>query len=181
MKYLDITTCSVTDGNGFRLILWCSGCEHHCDGCHNSQSWDIDAGNEFTEQTIEHILDELKHPYIYGLTISGGDPLHPDNIQDVLQLCKKVKRTYPEKNIWVYTGYTLDSFWAKEEQVVTDDFDIWKVCANTLLKYIDVLVDGKYVQELRDITLPFRGSSNQRLIDVQKTLKEQKVVLYENN
>lgn len=179
MKYLDITTCSVTDGKGFRLVLWTSGCEHHCEGCHNPQSWDADAGKDFTEETVKHILDELNHDYICGLTLSGGDPLHKNNISSVYDLCKIVKETYPDKQIWLYTGYKFETICSNLGYVQTNDFTIEKCLRNSILKYIDVVVDGQYVHSQRDITLAFRGSSNQRLIDVQKTLQKNEIVFYE--
>ena len=181
MRYASIRNLDISNGCNIGIALFVQGCDFHCHGCFNQETWDFENGEEWTEDVKKSFIELANSPHIQRISILGGEPLHHNNIQDVLQLCKEIKNIYPEKNIWVYTGYTLDSFWAKEGQVVTDDFDIWKVCANTLLQYIDVLVDGKYVQELRDITLPFRGSTNQRVIDVQKTLKKQRIVLYENN
>jgi anaerobic ribonucleoside-triphosphate reductase activating protein len=178
MNYLDITTCSVADGDGFRLVLWTSGCSHHCEGCHNAQSWDENGGQEFTEETMQHLLDELKYDYIKGLTLSGGDPLYENNIGTVYKICEKVKEIYPNKKIWLYTGYKFETICDNFGSVQTDDFTIEKYLRHSILQYIDVLVDGQYVHQQRDITLAFRGSSNQRLIDVQETLKKQEIVIY---
>ena len=180
MKYLDLTTCSIADGKGFRLVLWCSGCEHHCKACQNEQSWDCNNGHEFTDKTIDRIIDELSDEYIYGLTLSGGDPMHTNNVVEIFELCKKVKEQYPNKTIWLYTGYQFEDIWIPNSKDITFIPENIQHCRNMLLEYIDVLVDGRYVKELHDITLPFRGSSNQRIIDVQKTLQEQKIVLFES-
>ncbi|WP_281740914.1 anaerobic ribonucleoside-triphosphate reductase activating protein [Holdemanella biformis] len=180
MKYLDLTTCSIADGKGFRLVLWCSGCEHHCEACQNEQSWDCNNGYEFTDKTIESIINELSDEYIYGLTLSGGDPMHKNNVLEIFKLCKKVKEQYPNKTIWLYTGYRFEDIWIPKNSVTNANFDLERGLRNDILNHIDVLVDGRYVKELRDIALPFRGSSNQRIIDVQKTLQEQKIVLFES-
>jgi anaerobic ribonucleoside-triphosphate reductase activating protein len=179
MRILDITTCSVADGKGFRLVVWCAGCEHHCEGCHNPESWDCNAGHKLTDKDIDIILDQLELDYIKGITFSGGDPLHPQNAEQVYKLCEVIKRNYPEKTIWVYTGYRFEDIWIPSGYWTTSDVNPTRDFGNMMLKYVDVFVDGQYVHNKRDITLAFRGSSNQRLIDVQKTLQKQKIVLYE--
>ena len=179
MNYLDITTCSVADGDGFRLVLWTAGCDHHCEGCHNAQSWDENGGREFTDETMAHLLNELDHEYIKGLTISGGDPLFHKNVGTIYKICQKVKERFPNKKIWLYTGFNFESFWIPKGCWITQDYNPVRDLRNGILQYVDVLVDGQYVHQQRDITLAFRGSSNQRLIDVQESLKQNEIVLYE--
>ena len=149
MKYLDILDCDIADGEGIRVTLFVSGCSHRCKGCHNPQSWNPENGKEFTEEVKEKLFKLIDRPYIDGLTLSGGDPLFCDNIKDIRQLCAEFKQRFHNKTIWLYTGYTLD-------QIKALDF----------LQCIDVIIDGPFIQELRDITLPFRGSSNQNIIRV---------------
>lgn len=161
MNYLSMTKAEVANGHNVRIALWVSGCEHHCQNCHNPELWDCNCGKPFTEEDLDRLIKELSFPYYEGLTLTGGDPLHPNNIKDIETIVLKVKELYPNKTIWCYTGY-------KFEDII--DFNI--------LNYIDVLIDGVYVNELRDITLAFRGSSNQRIIDVKKTLSEGQIVLY---
>ena len=165
MKYLDIMDCSVVDGEGIRVVLFVSGCSHHCPGCHNPESWNPDNGKEFTDKTIATILKLLDRPYIDGLTISGGDPLFIDNCEDVLKLCKAVKDNLPDKTIWLYTGYTYEDICDS-----ITDFYYHKGVSCKILDCIDVLVDGEFVQEERDITLPFRGSRNQRIIRIKEVI-----------
>lgn len=151
MKYLDILDCDIADGEGIRVTLFVSGCSHHCKGCHNPESWNPDNGKEFTEEVKEKLFKLIDRPYIDGLTLSGGDPLFCNNIKDIRQLCFEFKQKFPNKTIWLYTGYTLD-----------------KIKALDFLRCIDVIVDGPFIQELRDITLPFRGSSNQKIIKIKE-------------
>ena len=162
MNYLDILDCDILDGDGVRVTLFVSGCSHHCKGCQNPKSWDAFNGKEFTQDTIQKILKALDRDYIDGLTLSGGDPLFMQNRLEITKLCKEVKKAFPNKTIWLYTGY-------KYEEIETLE----------VLNYVDVLVDGKFKLNLRDVTLAFKGSSNQRIIDVQKSLKEKEVVLYQ--
>lgn len=161
MNYLDILDCDILDGDGVRVTLFVSGCSHHCKGCQNPKSWGAFNGKEFTQDTVQKILKALDRDYIDGLTLSGGDPLFMQNRLEITKLCKAVKKAFPNKTIWLYTGY-------KYEEIETLE----------VLKYVDVLVDGKFKLNLRDVTLAFKGSSNQRIIDVQKSLKEKGVVLY---
>ena len=166
MNYEKIDKCSVSNGAGVRTVLWVSGCDIRCRNCHNPQTWDFNSGIPFTEETMQELLYDLSKPYIKGLTLSGGHPLDPHNAPKVLEIVKRVKMVFPNKDIWIYTGYVWE--------------DIIK--SNTLkeiLKYTDVLVDGAYVDELRDISLPFRGSSNQRIIDVLKSLEQNKIILWQ--
>mgnify|MGYP004487783671 CR=1 FL=1 len=172
MKYADIKTADVANGKGVRVSLFVSGCNHHCKGCFNSQAWDFNYGKDFTENEIEQILEELNHSYVAGLSILGGEPLEHVNQQGLLPLVKKVKEKFPEKNIWCYTGYTFD------KDVTKNMFENWPE-TRELMKYIDVIVDGKFEEENKDLNLKFRGSSNQRIIDVPSSLKVHKVIPYD--
>ena len=166
MNYEKIDKCSVSNGAGVRTVLWVSGCDIRCHNCQNPQTWDFNSGIPFTDDTMQEILYDLSKPYIKGLTLSGGHPLDPHNALKVLEIVKRVKMVFPNKDIWIYSGYV----W---EDIIKDE------TLREILKYTDVLVDGAYVDELRDISLAFRGSSNQRIIDVQKSLAENKVILWE--
>ena len=166
MNYEKIDKCSVSNGTGIRTVLWVSGCDIHCRNCQNPQTWDFNSGIPFTDDTMQELLYDLSKPYIKGCTLSGGHPLDPHNAPEVLKIVKRVKMVFPNKDIWIYSGYE----W---ENIIKDE------TLREILKYTDVLVDGAYVDELRDISLPFRGSSNQRIIDVKKTLEKNEVVLWQ--
>ena len=159
MNYCGIYKTSIADGIGWRTVLFVSGCSHACPQCHNKSSWDKNYGHEFTQETLNTLIKELSKPEIDGLTLSGGDPLMVYNRDKVGEICKTIKTILPEKTIWLYTGYDWEEI---------KDLD--------LLKHIDVVIDGKFIFELRDTTLPFRGSSNQRIIDVQKSLEQNEIV-----
>lgn len=148
MNYHEIEECSISNGVGFRTVLYVSGCSLHCKGCHNSQAWDRYSGKVFDEAAKTKLFESINHPYVNGLTLSGGHPLEQYNIDDVIELMKNIKDCFPDKDIWVYTGLTFEQ--------VLDSFP-------TVLEYADVIVDGPYIDKLRDITLKFRGSSNQRI------------------
>ena len=172
MKYADIKTVDVANGQGVRVSLFVSGCNHHCKGCFNAQAWDFNYGNDFTEEETNKIINELEHPYVSGLSILGGEPLEYQNQQGLLSLLKKVKEKYPNKNIWCYTGYEFD------KDIVANMFENWPQ-TKELMSYIDILVDGKFEEDKKDLNLKFRGSSNQRIIDVQQSLKVHKVIPYD--
>lgn len=178
MHYGKIIYCDVANGIGCRTSLFVSGCRHHCEQCFNQVTWKFNYGKLYTENTKEHIIQSIDLPHIQGLTILGGEPLEPENQSTVLDLCKTIKERLPEKTIWVYTGYTLEQITGHDDTFkhITTPESITN--CKELLKYIDVLVDGPFVQELYDITLKYRGSSNQRIIDVKKTLAEQSIQLY---
>lgn len=172
MNYAEIKYCDIANGIGVRTSLFVSGCTHHCENCFNKETWDFKFGKPFDSDTEQKILQSLKPSYIDGLSLLGGEPFEPVNQRGLVGLLKRVKEEYPEKTVWCYTGYTLESDLLSESRArceVTDE----------MLSYIDVLVDGEFVQELYDISLRFRGSSNQRLIDVKKTLEAGKTVLWE--
>lgn len=176
MNYHNITKDDMLNGDGLRVVLWLSGCSHHCKGCQNPQTWDENSGIEFDISAKNEIFEELSKDYISGITFSGGDPLHENNISDVLNLIIEVRNEFPNKTIWLYTGYT----W---EQLFIDEDDLYSICENqfrrTIICGCDVLVDGRYDDNKRDISLHWRGSSNQRVIDVQESIKQNKVVLYD--
>ena len=172
MYYAAIKKTDVANGPGVRVSLFVSGCSHGCKGCFNQEAWDYTYGQEYTEETAQEILDALSPSYIRGLSLLGGEPLDPKNRAVVTELVKRVRAQYPEKDIWCYTGYTYEKDLCRF--VAEGDADM-----RDLLPLLDVIVDGKFVEELKDLRLKFRGSSNQRLIDVGKTLDRDEVVCIE--
>ncbi len=159
MNYHNITKDDMLNGDGLRVVLWTAGCTHCCDGCHNPQTWDAAGGIEFDDNAEAELFEALSKNHISGITFSGGDPLHPFNRETVLKLAKKVKETCPDKTVWLYTGFLWDE--------IKDSLD---------LSNIDVLVDGEFQKELKDNNLKWVGSSNQRIIDVQKSLQTNTIV-----
>ena len=151
MNYHNIKHDDMNNGDGIRVTLFVAGCNHHCKGCQNPQTWSVNGGILFDSGALNEICAELDKDYISGLTLSGGDPLHPANRDTITEICKKVKYLYPHKTIWLYTGYKYED-----------------VCDLDVMNYIDVLVDGEYIEELRDISLEWIGSSNQRVIRLCK-------------
>lgn len=172
MNYLDIKPFDIANGTGIRVSLWVAGCDIHCPECHNPESWDFKAGIKFNKTTMQQVLDYLSPEYIEGITITGGHPLAPPNIDTVRNIIRSIKCTYlNKKTIWLYTGYEL-----KYE----DFFMVSEKSLNTVLRMCDVVVDGPYIAAERDITLPWCGSRNQRVIDVNKTIQEGKIVLFDS-
>lgn len=169
MNYADIKRIDVANGEGVRVSVFVSGCTHHCKGCFNECAWDFNYGNKFTDEEINKVLDYLGHDYIKGLSLLGGEPLDPKNQEGLLPLVKKVKEKFPEKDIWCYTGYDF-------EKDVIGKMSKESKTSNELIKYFDVVVDGKFEEEKKDLKLRFRGSSNQRIINVPETLKEKKII-----
>ncbi len=171
MNYATIKKYDIANGPGVRVSLFVSGCTHHCKNCFNSEAWDFKYGNEFTEEVLEEVLETLGKSYIKGLSLLGGEPFELVNQEGILPLIKEMKKRYPNKDIWAYSGYLFDEYLlplSKKNDTTRQ-----------ILENIDVLVDGKFVEELKSPKLLFRGSSNQRIIDVRKSLKEGKVVLHE--
>lgn len=179
MNYHNILHDDMRNGQGLRVTLFVSGCNNKCTGCQNPQTWDTNSGIRFDVQARAEVFDYLNRPYINGITLSGGDPFHPHNINEIYNLCKEIKTTYPDKTIWVYTGYTLEDICLPENDMTTNDLKIDKLLRYAALQYIDVLVDGKFVKELADVNYHWAGSTNQRVIDMQKTMKQNEVVLFE--
>ena len=153
MRYNKIRKMDISNGEGVRVSVFFQGCSFHCKNCFNPETWDFESGKEFNDDVINHILDLCDNEYIVGLSILGGEPLHPFNIKGSTKLAKEFKKKYSDKNIWLWSGFLFENLKDKE-----------------IMKYIDVLVDGQYVDELNDPTLDYRGSSNQRVIDVKKSL-----------
>ena len=164
------------NGDGLRTVLWVSGCQQKCNNCQNPQTWDFDSGIPFTDETMQELLDDLSLPYISGLTLSGGHPLEPQNLDTVYNIVKTVKEKFPNKSIWLYTGYTWEEILGKDK--LYENLEINGISPLDVVKYCDVLVDGKYEDDKRDITLAWRGSSNQRVINIQESLKQSKIVLW---
>ena len=169
MNYAEIKNFDIANGLGVRVSLFVSGCTHHCKNCFNSIAWDFNYGKEFTKEVEDSIIAKLNNPNISGLTLLGGEPMEPVNQDGLIDFLRRVKKEVPNKNIWCYTGYTLetDLLQGKAHTPITEE----------ILSYIDVLVDGKFIEELKSLMLKFRGSSNQRLIDLPKTLKTGEIVL----
>lgn len=164
MKYATIKKYDVANGPGVRVSIFVSGCNHHCKGCFNEEAWDFNYGTEFTDETISTIIDAMKPDYISGLSILGGEPFEHVNQVGLLKLVKRVKEVYPYKDIWAYSGFLFDrDIVGKQSKIFPE--------TSELLKYIDVLVDGKFVEDKKNPNLYFRGSSNQRIIDVKESLE----------
>lgn len=161
MRYHNITHDDMLNGDGLRAVLWVSGCEHHCEECHNQITWDAASGLEFDSDAEAELFGYLRKNYTSGVTFSGGDPLFPANRSDVTRIAKRVKEEMPEKTVWLYTGYSWE-----------------QICNLPVMQYVDVLVDGKYVKSLADPKLFWRGSSNQRVINVPQTLEKKQIILY---
>ena len=171
MNYADIKQCDVANGPGVRVSLFVSGCTHHCKGCFNQETWDFTFGKPFTEETIGKIIEYMKPDYVKGLTVLGGEPFEHTNQQGILPLLKRVHCIYPEKSIWCFTGYDF------EKDIMGRMVKEWKE-TKEILSLLDVLVDGEFEEDKKDLNLVFRGSSNQRNILVQKTLKKGKICLW---
>ncbi len=173
MNYATIKWTDIANGEGVRVSLFVSGCTHRCKNCFNEVAWDFAYGQPFDKKVQESILDALASEYIAGLTLLGGEPLEPQNQEALYPFVKKVRETYPKKTLWCYTGFTFDETTGKlKEKKKNTEF------TKELISLFDVLVDGAYIEELKDVRLKFRGSSNQRVIDVQKSLEKGETVLY---
>jgi anaerobic ribonucleoside-triphosphate reductase activating protein len=161
MNYHNITKDDMLNGDGLRTVLWVAGCTHHCHNCQNPITWDVNGGIPFDKDAEDELFAELSKPYIEGITFSGGDPLHPFNRDEVFRLAKRIREELPTKNIWLYTGY------------------LWEeICEIPEIELLDVVAEGKFIQDLFDPKLHWVGSSNQRVINVQQTLKENRIILH---
>ena len=173
MYYATIKNCDIANGPGVRVSLFVSGCTHHCPGCFNQEAWDFHYGQPFTEETIQTILDMLRPGYIRGLTLLGGEPFDPRNQEAVVQLLRRIKQELPQKSIWAFSGYLFD------RDILSGKLGDWEI-TKEYLGYLDVLVDGPFVQEKKNLSLRFRGSENQRIIDVPASLASGTVVLWQD-
>jgi len=172
MNYATIKNCDIANGPGVRISLFVSGCTHHCKGCFNEVAWDFAYGQPFTQETAQTILDMMKPSYIKGLTLLGGEPFEPQNQGPIVELLRQVKTAYPNKSIWAFSGYLF-------EKITSHTLGDWAV-TQEFLSYLDVLVDGPFVEEKKNLALRFRGSENQRLIDMPATLASGNIVLWED-
>lgn len=161
MRYHNITKDDMLNGDGLRVVLWVAGCSHCCKGCQNPITWDANGGVPFDDAAKQEIFNQLDKSYISGITFSGGDPLHPANILDVKNLMMEIRERYPKKTIWLYTGSSWES-----------------IRNHPIMKYVDVLVDGEFVEDRKDVNLCWKGSSNQRVIDVQKSFLTSEPILH---
>ena len=173
MNYANIKTNDIANGPGIRVSLFVSGCTHRCKGCFNEVAWDFDYGEPFTQDTIDFILEQMAQPYIKGLTLLGGEPFDPKNQPAIVELLRQVKERYPEKSIWAFSGYLFD------KDILSRRLGDWAV-TEEYLHYLDVLVDGPFVEAKKNLALRFRGSENQRLIDVPASLAAGEVVLWQD-
>lgn len=173
MNYATIKWTDIANGEGVRISLFVSGCTHHCKNCFNSVAWDFSYGELFDENVQERIIEGLRSDYVAGLSLLGGEPLEPQNQEALYPFIKRVREKFPNKTIWCYTGFVLDERTGSLTNATKNT-----LYTQRLISLFDVLVDGPFVEELKDIRLKFRGSSNQRVIDVKKTLASNQVVLY---
>ena len=173
MKFATIKKFDIANGPGARTCLFVSGCTHACPGCFNYEAWDFEFGNEFTKEVEDDIIESLKPTYVRGLTLLGGEPMEPSNQRALAPFLRRVRKAFPHKSIWVFTGDLLENLQNEQSRRHTEE-------TQSILECIDVLVDGPFVKDLYDITLRFRGSSNQRIIDMPKTLEAGHVVLWED-
>lgn len=172
MNYADIKQYDVANGIGVRVSLFVSGCTHHCRECFNKETWDFDYGDPFTDAEIDRIISYMKPDYVAGLSLLGGEPLEPENQEGLLPLLRRVHEEYPEKDVWCYTGYLFD-------RDIVDRMRRESEITRELLSYIDILVDGEFVLEKKNLKVNFRGSDNQRIIDVKKSLAAGEVIHWE--
>lgn len=172
MNYGEIKKYDIANGEGVRVSLFVSGCTHHCKGCFNKETWNFNFGKPFTIETEEEIINAMENEFIDGISILGGEPFEKENQKALLPFLKRVKKLFPQKTIWCYSGYTYEKDLLKESRVRCEYTD-------EMLQLIDVLVDGEFVEELKDISLVFRGSSNQRIIDLKKSRQLERIVLSE--
>ena len=171
MNYGAIKKCDIANGVGVRTVLFVSGCTHHCKGCFQPETWNFDYGERYTKETEDEIIESLKPEYVNGITRLGGEPFEPENQRELVKLLRRIKKELPQKTVWSFSGYTY-------EELTGDSRAVCEV-TNEMLSMLDVLVDGEFVEAKRNISLRFRGSENQRLIDMNKTRKEGKIVLWD--
>ena len=181
MRYASIRSLDISNGEGVGVSLFVQGCDRHCFNCFNSETWDFNGGKEWTEKTKNKFMELIDRPYIRRISILGGEPLAEQNLDEVLSLIKEIRILYPEKTIWLYTGYNFDLLKSQYDEYKYTPFAAsadewltrWEIISN-----VDVFVDGEYIDEQKDLTLKFRGSKNQHVIDVKQSLSQKKMVLY---
>lgn len=173
MYYGELKKCDIANGTGVRVTLFVSGCTNHCEDCFQPQTWDFDYGKPFTGETKAEIFAELDKPFVNGLTVLGGEPFEPRNQRELLPLLREVKERYPGKTVWCFTGFRLD------DELLKDGSYPRCEATDEMLSYIDILVDGRFVKELKDISLQFRGSRNQRVIDLNRTRETGTVTIWD--
>jgi len=173
MNYATIKNCDIANGPGVRVSLFVSGCTHRCPGCFNEVAWDFNYGEPFTQETIDSIVKMLQPPHIKGLTLLGGEPFEPQNQPAIVELLRQVQKECPDKSIWAFSGYLFD------KDILAKRLGPWEV-TEEYLRYLDVLVDGPFIEAKKNLSLRFRGSENQRLIDVQKSLAAGEIVLWQD-
>lgn len=171
MNYGAIKKCDIANGVGVRTVLFVSGCTHRCKGCFQPETWNFDYGERYTKETEDEIIESLRPDYVDGITLLGGEPFEPENQRELVKLLRRIKKELPQKTVWSFSGYTY-------EELTGDSRAVCEV-TNEMLSMLDVLVDGEFVEAKRNISLRFRGSENQRLIDMNKTRKEGKIVLWD--
>lgn len=171
MNYGAIKKCDIANGVGVRTVLFVSGCTHNCKGCFQPETWNFDYGERYTKETEDEIIESLRPDYVDGITLLGGEPFEPENQRELVKLLRRIKKELPQKTVWSFSGYTY-------EELTGDSRAVCEV-TNEMLSMLDVLVDGEFVEAKRNISLRFRGSENQRLIDMNKTRKEGKIVLWD--
>lgn len=171
MNYGTIKKCDIANGVGVRTVLFVSGCTHHCKGCFQPETWNFDYGERYTKETEDEIIESLRSDYVDGITLLGGEPFEPENQRELVKLLRRIKKELPQKTVWSFSGFTY-------EELTGDSRAVCEV-TNEMLSMLDVLVDGEFVEAKRNISLRFRGSENQRLIDMNKTRKEGKIVLWD--
>ena len=171
MNYGAIKKCDIANGVGVRTVLFVSGCSHHCKGCFQPETWNFDYGERYTKETEDEIIESLRPDYVDGITLLGGEPFEPENQRELVKLLRRIKKELPQKTVWSFSGFTY-------EELTGDSRAVCEV-TNEMLSMLDVLVDGEFVEAKRNISLRFRGSENQRLIDMNKTRKEGKIVLWD--
>ena len=177
INYHNITHDDMNNGDGLRVVLWLSGCSHHCYNCQNPQTWNPDNGIPFDESAKQEIFNELSKDYISGITFSGGDPLYENNLDEVLKLIQEIRNSFPTKTIWLYTGYSYQKIFRGESSCISQE-GLNNFKRREIIKLCDVVVDGEYIDEQKDLTLKWKGSKNQNVIDVKQSLVQNKMVLY---
>ena len=182
MNYASIREMDISNGESIGVALFVQGCHFHCHNCFNQETWDFNGGNEWNDEIKDKFLELINRPYIKRITILGGEPLANESVENILDLVSEIRVLFPDKSIWIYTGYTFEEIQLLSKGLDQEAmrFNKYNKMRQNILENCDVLVDGRYIDELRDITLKWRGSSNQRVIDVKRSLKQGKVILWEN-